>query len=232
MIRVFTMALLVAFAAPSAAWANDENGDGWYLAAQAGINWMQDEEWSDSDGDEIEPDWNKGAGGALTVGRTFGSSWRGELELGYRNNSVDSTFFTDAGIVPPPIVAALPQAIAGGTTGLLTADGDVTLWTAMVNVLYDLDDDGFLRPFAGVGVGLGGMDLNVTTAVTSVDDNDTTFAYQGILGVLAHFTDTVNLEIRYVLTGLVEPEFTTAAGDTFDTDAFSQSVNLVVRWNL
>jgi len=91
----------------------------------------------------------------------------------------------------------------GGTSGSFDVNGDISAWTGFMNVLITPPMDKF-HPFIGGGIGLASYhdEINsvtiggVTTAVNS-DNDDTSFAADGIVGFDYAFTKNFSLGARY-----------------------------------
>src|SRR5690606_34605253 len=103
-----------------------------YVGIAGGLDFPDAIETS-AGGADLSADLEDGGVALLTIGRYFGTSLRGELELGYRPTSIES-------------------ATAGGVTASVSGDADVA--TLMVNGLYDIDLGGAVKPYLGVGLGV------------------------------------------------------------------------------
>jgi len=191
---------------------------GWYVAGNVGGAFSEDTEIT---GTESVVDAYK-IGPAMNV--ALGYSWRDrlrmELEGGYRKHSI-LVFETS------------------GAIGEDSASGDLSLSTLMMNTIFQFYPGSSLRPYVGLGVGMSRADYNIDTrtfcqrfvcsAVETrariVDDNDSTFAAQAILGVdiavfpRLHFT----ADYRYLLTG----KFGLQAPDGSDLEIRTQRSNSV-----
>jgi OmpA-OmpF porin, OOP family len=141
-----------------------------------------------------------GFGGALALGYGFDNGFRLEAQLAKGNaefkNSGDSSTI-----------------------------GNINVWTAMLNGLYDFNRDGRINPFVGAGVGLarvnllaGSYDLanglnpnpNIALArasAVSVDDSDTGFAWQLIAGLGLKLTDNLTADISYTYVNVADLNF-------------------------
>jgi outer membrane protein OmpA-like peptidoglycan-associated protein len=159
--------------------------NGWYVGLEGGGNWIDDTDATsifdaDPPGGGIlstgEFTFDTGWAAIATVGYGFGRNWRAEFEAGYRSNDVDSS----------------------------TA-ADVSEWSAMVNVLYDIH----LTPSAtlSLGAGAGGDFAQLHIDPASYDADDWNFAYQGIAGLAYSLTDKIDLTLTYRYLRISEPEF-------------------------
>lgn len=128
-------------------------------------------------GGSDEISFDPGYGFLAAVGNGF-DFVRGEVELGYRTNDLDKD--------------------ASGAA--LT--GDISSMSVMANLLADLDVSPYIKPFIGAGVGMARVEVNDTD-----DDNDTVFAYQGIVGVGFPLTNVTTLDFSYRYFATADPNF-------------------------
>lgn len=153
-------------------------------------------------------------GGAAGV--TFLDRIRGEIEIAYQSNDVETHTDVVAGGIPlggadaGVLITGSPA--LGVTTADLVADGQGSVDTlfVMANAFYDFGDDSwFARPYVGGGLGLGIVDVDYSpSGVTIIDDSQTAFAYQVMAGLSAAITP--NLDVfggyRYRATSDVETD--------------------------
>ena len=139
-----------------------------------------------------------GFGGALALGYAFDNGFRTEAQLakgnaGFKNNGVSSTL------------------------------GNVNVWTAMLNGLYDFNRDGRINPFVGAGVGLARVNLLASSydqvnaanpqlalsraSAVSIDDSDTGFAWQLIAGLGLRLTEQLTADISYTYVNVADLNF-------------------------
>lgn len=157
------------------------------------------------DGTEVgwETDFNSGYALAGAIGKDYG--WlRGELEVAYQSNGVDShAGVTAAGIAldgedAGVLITGSPN--LGVTVGDLVADGqgDVKTLFVMANVFYDLDLGGRFKPYIGGGAGVGFADVDYApSGVPIIQDKSTAFAYQAMAGVAYAVAPSVDLTVGY-----------------------------------
>ena len=205
---VLAAGLLVGVA--GVAWAADPAGAqaGPYVSLGVGANWLNDADTTGA-GATRKMEYDTGMAGIGALGYRFDKNWRGELEVGYRRNDVDSV------------------ASGGGA-------GDAHAWDYMANVLYDVDTGTKWTPYLGLGAGAvnyHGAGLQLTPS-TTVNDDDTVFAYQGILGVAYEFTPSTQLLLDYHYLRANNPSVDNSAGNSFDTKYRSNTVLLGVRYTL
>jgi opacity protein-like surface antigen len=175
-----TRTILLAAAATVALAGSAQAAPGWYLAIDVGANMIQDNHFDF--GTAPVPtitDFNNAAdydtGWALTGSAGWGSSggWRFEAELGYRANDVD--LFSSA-------VAAS-----------LFREGEVSQFTVMANVLYDIPATADLSFSLG-----GGLGLDVITIDDGIiERGEGTFAWQAIAGANWALTADTDLTLTY-----------------------------------
>jgi len=132
---------------------------GLYIGAGAGLNIMQDEDFTAADGAHGTLQSNLGAVGVLSGGWGFGNGLRAELEFDYRYNGAKS--FT-----------------SGGTT--TNSSGSEQKFGPMANVLYDFTTlSPVVVPYIGAGIGYQWADLSGGGGSSRTEG---AFAYQAILG--------------------------------------------------
>jgi outer membrane protein OmpA-like peptidoglycan-associated protein len=198
--RALWLAAAAAAAVPVAAQAGDA---GWYVGAGGGVNWLED---SDVAGTSVEFD--LGWLGLIRGGYDYGNGWRTELELGYRDNEVDSI-----------------DGVSGGS-------GDVTQWDAMINVLYEFETGTMFRPYLGVGLGGADVTMDVAFPGGTLDEGDVVFAYQAIAGLGYNITPEIQLFAEGRFLGTDEPDFDSPATGQVEADIWNYSalVGLTYKW--
>jgi OmpA-OmpF porin, OOP family len=182
--------------------------DGPYVEGRFGISLPRDSEL-DSATTSQDVDLDHGFVGNVAVGHGYGNGFRTELELGFRENDVDS--------------------ISGGGA----ASGDVSSWSAMVNALYDFNASGKLQPYVGVGAGVARLDVSGASpsAGTTIDDADTTFAWQGMAGVAYAVSERVKLTLGYRYFAVPDASINNSAGTSFDSDYASHDILFGLRYS-
>ena len=97
--------------------------------------------------------------------------------------------------------------------GTLDGAGEVGVFSAMVNAIYDIDLDFPVTPYVGVGIGVGVADVDSDRgAVLSVNDDSVEFAWNVLLGVAFPLNETLNLTAGYRYLGITDPEFDATVG--------------------
>lgn len=126
------------------------------------------------------------------VGREFyerwGASLRGELALNFRSNDATSL------------------SLAGEPAN---ANGQLYLFTAMLNGFVDYDLRLPVVPFVGFGVGYGLIDMDIEngSGPTKINDSDSVFAWNVMVGGTLAFTTTTDFTMSYRYLMTTDPEF-------------------------
>ncbi len=120
-------------------------------------------------------------------------------------------------------------------------DGDVRVWSAMLNGYYDFNRGGAIEPYIGLGVGAARLGIAATQHPTTyVDEEDTVLAYQALVGLAIGITERLDLDIGYryfvanggSFDGLADGPGTgiQLVPTTFDADYEQQAVTVGLRW--
>jgi opacity protein-like surface antigen len=172
----------------------------WYVSIHGGIKFGEDwddtffkkcdthceEEW-DVTGD-TDNGWRFGG----AVGVMFSEIFALEGEVAYMKQDFDELTI---------------NAIDGYAKGWeWDLDGDVAIWTGMVNLIAGVPVGGIFRPYVGVGGGFAHVSLN-DVFDGFLDDNDTSFALQGFAGLDVGLTENVALGIRGRIVHIGDLEF-------------------------
>ncbi len=156
------------------------------------------------------------AGFALSgaAGVTFLNAFRGELEIAYQSNDVDTHTDVVAGGIAlggadaGVLITGSPA--LGVTTADLVADGRGSVETlfVMANAYYDFGDPNwYVRPYVGGGLGIGIVDVDYSpSGVTIIDDDQTTFAYQAMAGLSAAVLPNLDVFGGYRFRGTSDVE--------------------------
>lgn len=196
-------ALLLGVLAPTVSYADDcgscccTTTEGIYIQGFGGMTFWRDNFGvrSAAPGDVLETEHELGyyVGGA--VGWRCCSGWRFEVELSYRTADIDTLFVHDGSSIT--------------SAGVVSSEW--TMGTYLANFIYECSYEVCgccYRPFFGVGFGVADInfELNNSMATINIDDGDTVFAYQLIMGIAYPFNDCLDLalEYRYLSTGEVE----------------------------
>lgn len=140
----------------------------WYVGLAGSVNFVSDTELDQTgpvglDGD-IEFDEGYGISAALGYRPRYTNSlfdnMRFEAELAVRDNEMDQ--FVDAG-------------------GITLLSDDLQVQTAMANLYFDIPINQSWRPY--LGGGLGAARIHMESNDLGIDDEDTVFAWQGMVGI-------------------------------------------------
>ena len=228
----YKSALLVTVAAVSvgAASQSEARHNGWYVGIEAGANWIDDtdvlrsfvvteppveEEFSEvalvvPPFAQTQLEFDTGWAALATVGYAFDNNWRIEGELGFRTNDFDvNNFFRGKRLAP--------------------TSGDLTEYTAMINVIYDVPLAEKVHLNLGLGAGVDYADLDVNGVGS---DSDTNFAYQAIAGVTYEISKRLDLTLTYRYLHVESPDFSNAGGSVRVDDLEKHTVTLGLRYDL
>ena len=164
--RNYLLAAVAAAALATPAMARDKSV---YVGVDAGVmlvedtnldfNYDYDVDFRYDVDDAFTVDHKLGFDADLVAGYDFGLV-RGEFELGYKRASVDEVQIDTqlTGSVNP--------------TEPFNADGDVSVWSAMVNVLFDFGDEDGWSGFVGAGVGYAVVDYDFDISNVNINGDD------------------------------------------------------------
>ena len=158
--------------------------DRFYISFGGGLDFGDDLDSRTAGGTLVSTELDEGYFLAMALGRSFGESWRAELELSFRQADYGDT-------------------VSGGNRS--PGRGEQTMTGLLVNGYFDLNLGVPLVPFIGAGGGvvfIDGDDVVVGGTVASGRDA-TEFAYQGIVGLTYDIGARwhVTLDGRYLGTG-------------------------------
>ena len=184
----------------------------------------------------VDVGWNAGA----QIGYAFDGGLRVELEGTYLTHDIDyhtglfvggedvgnrDTIFLTR--TAPPSRVSINNFLADGR-------GDVESYGGFLNVLYDFDL-GSVEPYIGAGAGIYVIDIDYAPSGTLIaNDADTTFAYQGIVGVSGALSDNVELFGEYKYRRLFDEANinNNLLGGQFEVDATQHIASLGLRFML
>ena len=165
---------------------------GWYAGIEGGILHVEDATFDtfttiggvdEQSNDVLLINHNKGVDADLIAGYDFGM-FRAEVEAGFKRASLDDIDFN-------------PN---GGGFSSTEADGNVRVYSAMLNLLLDFGQDGW-NGYVGGGVGLANVrykiDFNDGTTDASGSDGDRSIAFQGIAGIRKAVSNNVDVGLKY-----------------------------------
>lgn len=183
--------------------------EGFYIGVGGGANLIHGD---DINGNGFNSDVEHEAGfvGTGVIGYKYTNGFRNELELGYRKNRIDE--------------------IAN-----VSAEGDTEVYSAMVNLLFDLDiTNTNIDTYIGGGAGAAFIRHDKVGAVqgTSLDDSEFTPAFQGIAGISYALSDKADLYLNYQYFHATDPNFETVNNVKVDADYDASTVMLGLKVNL
>lgn len=141
---------------------------------------------------------------SAALGRRFQNGLRGEVEIAYQNNDVDTHNSVQAGAIALDnedvgvLISGAP--LQGASVGAVVADGRGSVETTflMANLYYDITKYGAFTPYVGGGLGVGFVNVEYApSGVGIVDDDDTVLAYQIVAGASYAFNDSTALFAQY-----------------------------------
>ena len=193
--------LAVAFAAPALA-----QNEGFYVGGGVGASIAGDDNANTANtSTKLDYDWDWA--GLGTVGYGFGSGFRIEAELSQRNSDVDSV------------------AGAAGT-------GSMDATALMANLVYDIDTGLGLKPYLGFGAGAVRLDAGTTAiAGSTLDDRDTVFGAQGILGLGYAVTSQLDLFGQYNYLRTADADMRLANGNAVSVGYDSHALFVGLRYS-
>lgn len=163
---------------------------------------------------ETETGWNAGA----AVGRSFGRRFRGEFGFTYRTAAVENGELL----------------INNQSIGTIELDGDLNMYAFMPCLLFDFCPKSRFNPYIGVGTGYVFQELEVTepTIPITVELEDSSFAYQGIVGISSCLNPRTEMfvEYRFFETAEFSLDVGTPIGSaSFTTDTTSHDIMFGLR---
>lgn len=233
-----TSAALAALAMPTAGFAQDTDGTGFYLGLDVGLSSVNDTDVtyydeggtfggtgsSDTATGRIDTDNALSFGGAL--GYDFGTI-RSDLEIDYTRNkisaftidSVNGSAVTLSAADRAEICDYLEADTCGGSGNTFVFDGSrVRQLSAMANLWLDLPIGSAITPYAGGGIGVSGFELD--------GEGTGKFAWQIGAGIAANVSGTtaITLDFRHRRVSDTTIEYDDASGFTvgdLKTNTFS-----------
>lgn len=191
-------------------------GKRFYLGLNAGANILTGSTENTSSLGSFNLEYKPGYQGNLTLGYHLAQGsilgkGRIELEVGYRQNSVDKIEFSD---------------------GKFSADGEAIVWDVMVNTFGEYSNKTRWTPYFGAGFGVAIVSLDgVEVAGTPVvDDEDSVFAYQLGFGADYALSKKLTLDFGYRFFGTSKPALTDVTGAEFDTEYQVHNLQVGVRF--
>lgn len=181
---------------------------GFYVGLGGGVNFNRDGEVERGGVNIDKVDYDTGFAVVGAAGFKFDFGLRVEGEFGYRSNDVDKLRNNPPG------------------------SGDVDIFSAMANVIYDIPTGTMITPYVGLGVGVAVVDGDFKSgSATLASDTDATLAAQGIAGVTFSVTPQLGIfaDYRYFVTE--GPTFKTPGGNKVSVDINSHTLLIGLRYS-
>lgn len=183
----------------------------WYVGASGGINWVSEREVDYVAGVgeigslSIRPDmdWKTGRYFAATAGYSFCYGFRLEGELARRSNDLD-------------------RLMIDGAPGPISDDGEITMSSVMLNVIYEIPLGIPVRPYIGAGAGAAYADFEMDASLGVMSDDNWAFAWQAIAGLNLEVAPEWEVFAQYQYFRVPEPDLS----DTVNEGASFQSVRI------
>lgn len=134
----------------------------------------------------LEAEMDQGMGGAIALGYGSALGFRGEIEASYRANDLDN--------------------ILG-----VKVKGDQSAMSLMLNGLYVIEAEK-VNPYIGAGIGFAKREVTMASqvidgqAIPRTSDQDTVFAYQGMVGIIYPTSETMEFRLGYRYFGAGDAE--------------------------
>jgi len=195
------LGLAVGLAPGSAGADGDEKGDeksrtGFrvqpYLTYEAGFSAIPNQNLTGADASgaglwgKVNSDPGFTVGGA--VGVRLHDYLRTELNLSYRENDLDSM----------SVGVSFPST---------SASGEISLFSALLNVIGDLDLGWRVVPYAGIGIGYGLFEIDAETSnFIQIDDDASVFAWNLLAGASYRYSEVTEFSLGYRYLATTDPE--------------------------
>jgi len=186
---------------------------GWYVAVEGGVNWVDDGDIQFEPGPgptNWEVEFESGWAVFADLGYRWPNNWRLELEAGFRENDVDCISF--------------------GGPCIPGAWGEVSQFTAMVNVLHDIDLTA--RTTLSIGLGFGGDFVDVDTPFPLQDDDDFAIAGQGIAQLTHELSERLDFILTYRYMVSDDPEFDLIGPGAVEYENENHTLTIGLRFDL
>jgi len=194
----------------------------YYVAIRGGATFAEDTDFEvlgldvDNEYDDVGY-MISGAVGMSMAGLTGIGGLRGEVELGYLENEIDQ------------------HVIAGAPVGSEDSFGETSAFYGLVNLYYDFNHFGRIKPFIGGGIGFAHVDFDdhgtTATDVVLSDDNNG-FAYQLSAGANIAVSESVDIELGYRYMGITDVELEAVDGTASDIDVDNHIVYGGLRFKM
>jgi opacity protein-like surface antigen len=224
--RKATFACGMALAAAGALVTEAKAAQGFYAGLHGGAVFLGKSHYDDQTGtasttsggtttvtvSDIEQEFDRGFAIGGEAGYAFGNGFRVGGEVTYRHNDLGD-------------ISADLSTVSGSTATSGNVDEDISSWAFTLNGYFDIATGSPFTPYVGVGAGAAIVNLDLETNLGNIDDSDTVFAYQGIVGLAFALSQNVDVGVEYRYFATSDPEF---SGD-FDTSAEYRAHNVFLK---
>ncbi len=217
----YVLIYAISLVLPATALANQyqDNWPNWYVGLHGQLAYIPDVDVEGDGLSGVEVGFKEGYGVGGSIGyRPYRSgsaldNARFELEYTYRSQDFDSL-----------------NGSVGGVPASISLNGDLSGSSLMANAFYDFHNNSQLTPYVGAGLGATFWDFD--SAAVGVDNDDTVFSYQGMLGLYYSPQSIPNTDwgIGYRYFATLDPEFDTQAGGSLEHDYDSHNLELNARF--
>jgi opacity protein-like surface antigen len=160
---------------------------------------------------------DRGFDAALLAGYDFGG-FRLEAEGAFKRFDYDALASSTAGI---------PGATGALVNGSFPVDGDVDVYTVMLNGLLDFGGNEGPGLSIGGGVGMAGVHPDLRIAATGpgfLSTEDSAFAWQGLIQLRQPITENLDVGVKYRFLKVDGLEFNDTRGRGLETDLTTHSL--------
>lgn len=181
-----------------------------YLDAGVGLVLVQEADLSDSTLPGITGELSSNPSFFVdgAVGYRFGNGIRGEVQVAYRRNDLDTISLTAFNLVT----------ITGNV------DGRIEAISGIASGFYDFNLGRPVIPYIGAGIGIASLKLKVDS--TGFDDSETLFAYQFAGGGRYQVAPEIMLRAGYKYFATTDPKFGTTEGE-YKSHAFEIGLSYI-----
>ncbi len=159
-----------------------------------------------------DPGWTGGAAIGYDLRTAFPEIGTGrvELEVSWRQNDLDQVEFAE---------------------GKVTGSGTATTESIMLNTIGEYRDTLPWIPYVGIGAGAARITLDALRVADFplVDGEDTVFAWQVLAGVGVQVAPRLYLDLGYRYFATLDPGFTDALGQKFDSQYDTHNATFGMR---
>lgn len=140
---------------------------------------------------------------SFAFGRRHSRTLRSEIEVAFRNNNISR--ISEINVTPEDPL------LPGFTERTEDQDGNINVTSIMKNFILDFDNQSRFTPYAGVGIGLSYVDVELGESISldgqpTFQDGAGAFTYQAIGGIATRLNSAADLIVEYRFLGTAEVE--------------------------